>query len=273
MTQTPIVSPGIYDITNDEYHEGSGISKTGIKEFMKSPMHYWERYVRPDRKPAPKSPQMTFGSAFHIMVLESHLFKNEVAIMPNVDRRTKVGKEEFDKFNAEHGKKIIISADEFEILKVMAEKILSNPTARKLIEGGQYERSIYYNDDETNLLCKTRPDILHGHFIADVKTAADASFTAFQRDMFNYGYHLQAAMCFDGVNKILQTEMQEFVFIVIEKLPPYAVAIYALDLDSIEFGRNKYRSELVKLKQCMNENEWPSYESRVISLPTWALNQ
>lgn len=273
MNKSPEV-PGIYDIDNETYHEGNGISKTGIKEFMKSPMHYWERYINPERKKQNKTQQMTFGSAFHIKVLEPHLFDSEVAIIPSgIDRRTKAGKSEWDQFQSESENKIVISESDHEVLNIMADKIMQNPTAKNLIEGGQYERSIYYNDDDSGMLCKTRPDILHKYFIADVKTAADASFNAFQRDLFNYGYHLQAAMCFDGVSKILEREMQEFVFIVIEKTPPYAVAIYALDHDSIQFGKERYRAELIKIKNCIDNAEWPGYESRVISLPSWALNQ
>lgn len=261
-----ITTPGIYDIDNETYHSGYGISRTGIVEFMKSPLHYWERYINPNRKPVYSTKEMAFGSAFHMLILEPDLFKKSVAIVPNIDKRTTAGKAAWAMHQAESYGKIILEDIDYQALLNMYDRVMGNTSARALIENGQYERSIYYIDQASQTLCKSRPDILHQNYTTDLKTANDASMMGFKYDIVKYGYHIQAAMIFDGVEQVLKQKMDEFVFIVVEKTPPYAFAIHFLDLETIDIGRQIYRKKLIQIKECTSSNVWPSYESHVISL-------
>lgn len=267
-------APGIYDISNDAYHNGPGISRTAIREFIKSPFHYWYRYVRPDREPATRTSDMEFGAAFHTLVLEPHLFTKTVAVSPmGLDRRRTADKAIWAQFEAESIGKTLLKGEDYQHMQNMANQLWSNPVARALIEGGQYERSIYYVEKNSGRLCKTRPDILRNNFIADLKTSDNASFNHFVRDLVTYGYHIQAGMSFDAAEAVLKTKLAEFIFIVVEKTPPYAVAIYPFDTESIDAGRRLYQNKLIQLNECEQNNVWPSYESRIITLPGWAQNQ
>lgn len=267
-------SPGIYDISSETYHGGAGISRTKLCEFVRSPYHYWHRYVRHDREPIKPTAAMEFGSAFHLLILEPHLFHEKVAVAPEgLDRRRTADKAIWAQFEAESIGKILIKGEDYQHMQNMANSLWDNAAARALIEGGQYERSIYYIEKNSGTLCKTRPDILRNNFIADLKTADDASFHEFQKDMVKYGYHLQAGMCFDAAEEVLKTKLAEFVFIPVEKTPPYAVAIYPIDIESINVGRRTYQTKLMQLNECHANNVWPSYESRIITLPGWVQNQ
>ena len=35
------MGPGIYSISNEDYHNGPAISRSALMEFRKSPYHYW----------------------------------------------------------------------------------------------------------------------------------------------------------------------------------------------------------------------------------------
>jgi exodeoxyribonuclease VIII len=84
---------GIYaGISNDAYHGGPGVSKSGLDLIARSPLHYWTRYLDPQRTPTEPTPSMRLGTAIHTAVLEPGEFAKRHHVAPVVDRRTKDGK-------------------------------------------------------------------------------------------------------------------------------------------------------------------------------------
>lgn len=68
------MQPGIYDnITNEQYHGGPGISKSGLDLIHRSPMHYqFATSAANDNEP---TPAQALGTAFHMLLLEPELFE------------------------------------------------------------------------------------------------------------------------------------------------------------------------------------------------------
>jgi len=68
---------------------------------------------------------------------------------------------------------------------------------------------------------------------------------------------------------------QDFVFVCVEKAPPYAVAIYALDQAAIDLGRMEYQRDLLLVRQCEESGIWPAFGDEVttIGLPAWMQKQ
>jgi hypothetical protein len=65
---------------------------------------------------------MAFGSAVHCAMLEPDDFYKEYHVMPKLDRRTKVGKSEFEDQKQKASGKILLNNDDFKKI----EKILVN---------------------------------------------------------------------------------------------------------------------------------------------------
>lgn len=67
------MTPGVYDnITNEQYHGGPGISKSGLDLIHRSPMHYhFATTAANDNQP---TPAQAIGTAFHALLLEPALF-------------------------------------------------------------------------------------------------------------------------------------------------------------------------------------------------------
>jgi exodeoxyribonuclease VIII len=65
------------------------------------------------------------------------------------------------------------------------------------------------------------------------------------------------------------------VFLVVEKKPPYAVAVYVLDPESIALGRAEYRRDLQLYAECKRTGVWPGYGDKIqtIGVPQWKLFQ
>ena len=267
---------GIYSgISNDDYHGGVGVSKSGLDVLARSPLHYWAKYIDPNRERKEPTPAMKLGTAIHTAVLEPDAFAQRHMVAPIVDRRTKDGKATWDRFiaEAEAAGADLISADDFAICQAISHQVRSHPTARKVFANGTAELSAYWTDQETGLLCKCRPDFLGIPLIVDLKSTEDASAEGFAKSAWNYRYWVQAAWYVDGIEQATGQRPEAFVFGAFEKSAPYACAFYFADEAMIDMGRREYRRLLRILADCTAADRWPGYTTDVLPLgvPAWAL--
>jgi len=268
------MEPGVYaGITNDAYHSGEGISKSGLDLIAKSPLHYWSKYLDPDREQQEPTPAMLLGTAIHSAVLEPDKFANDYIVFPKIDRRTKEGKAYYDELVAQAAGRTIITADDYQTCTTIQTNVRQHPAAQVLMQAGEPELSVYWRDEETGVLCKCRPDWMNykANTIVDVKSTDDASPDAFTRSIVKYGYHVQAAWYLDGFKAATGTAPKAFIFAAFEKARPFATAFYYADADMIEVGRQAYRERLATYASCLKRDVWPGYPQQLqaISLPMW----
>jgi hypothetical protein len=267
-----IDKPGVYNITNEQYHASNGVSRSQLMQFKKSPLHYWHEYLSDKPKTEPTE-AMTIGSALHMYVMEPELFDKQYFRLEKLDRRTTAGKERYADLIAKNYGKYALSDDSFTTIAAMNNAIKNHAQASSLIENGKIEQSIYWTDQDTGILCKVRPDIWHNNMIVDIKTTSSASYRDFQNSCFKYGYHVQAGMIKEAFKHSLNHNIDSFIFIAVEKDAPYAVAVYVLDNEAIEHGVRVFKSLLTKLKAHKEKNEWPSYETQYLTLPSYLKNE
>lgn len=261
------------NISNEEYHRCCGISKSGLALLRKTPAHYAAKYIYGAEEPP--TPAMIIGSAFHTMVLQEELFSDEYAVAPVCDRRTKAGKAEYETFVGNAEGKTVISLEDYERIQNMTSAVCKHPGAYMLLNmSTAVEESFFWIDETTGTLCKCRPDlrIASKRILVDLKSCEDASPEAFARTIYNFTYHLQAGFYCDGVSQVLQEQYSTFIFIAVEKKPPYAVAVYQLDPDAIDAGKREAADLLRLFAWCSERNEWPGYpeEIQTITMPRWA---
>lgn len=266
---------GIYDISIEDYHGGDGVSRSGLVEYQRSPLHYHHKYVLNNREIAApsiitKRDAMAFGNAFHKYVLERDDYLKEYLITEKVNKTTKAGKEKHLKYIEEANGRLMIDAEAQKVIEDMANAVWSHRDAPFFIRGSLYEKSLYWEEEDTGLLVKARPDIWNKNFICDLKTAADGSPAAFARSMHNFGYYLQCAMIHDGLKALQNIFQENFVFVVVEKEPPHAVAVYPLDKEDLMLGLERYKRTLKDIADSYQSNHWPSYPTTTISLPNYA---
>lgn len=276
IQQEQSIKPGVYDISIEDYHGGDGISRSSLMKFRKTPYHYWYNKNNPEERESPdiikKIHPLEFGNAVHTFILENETFFERYTVMEPVNRATKQGKSQFAEMKevASTNNRQIICQSAFDELLAIKQAIDVNDDAKALISDALYERSIYWNDPATGLLCKVRPDIWHGNFIVDLKTCADASYSAFQRAIMAHGYHIQAGMIHEALKNVTQEDIKTFIYVAIEKEAPYAVAVYQLDEMALAHGATLFKRNLREIKQCIDANTWPSYPTATISLPSYA---
>jgi hypothetical protein len=268
----------IIDMPIDEYHAHFAISRSTFLEFKRSPLHFQHKYFtiyqpKVYTSPVLKSDALSMGNAVHTHILENSEFEKRYVVWRGGDMKSKARREAFAEFNKEHFDQIVISESLADVIEKMAISVENSPEATALLRNGQAEKSIFFEDVDTELKFKARPDVLHDDFIVDLKTSRNASMDFFAREIYEKGYHIQAAMQCEAMKVVAGKEINDFLFVVVEKEPPYALAIYPLDPLALEAGREEFNSLKIRLKECFEKDEWPSYQTDYASLPHWAINK
>jgi len=200
-------------------------------------------------------------------VLEPDLFlKTYISKPEGMNFATKEGKE----WKAQNQGKEILAFEDWNAVLSIQDKFFSSKTLKSYLSGGSAEQSYFWNDPDTGLTCKCRPDYFDGKRVIDIKTAESGKPNAFQYAIRKYRYDCQAGFYLSGMSQIVGKQLTDFLHIVIEKHPPYEVAVYVLDDASIERAMLDVKAGLSTLKECMENNEWPGYGHSIqsISIPS-----
>jgi len=258
-----------------DYHRHKAVSKSHLDQIARSPLHYWARYLDPNRVDPEPTPAMSIGSALHTHVLELDTWDERYVTMPEgIDRRTKQGKAEWEAFSAASSGRTVLSKTDAELVMRMARAIYAHPAAAFLLQRpGQAEQTYLWTDEATGLECKCRPDWMttDGQLIVDLKTTEDASPAGFRKSVANFRYHVQAAWYLDGLERATGKRPEQFIFICVEKKPPHAVAVYAASAEMVATGAITAEADLARLALCKEAGDWPGYSNQieVIDLPPW----
>lgn len=220
-------------LTNDEYHAVDwAISSSYVKTMLT------RGQAAADVPHADPTPSMRIGTAVHTMLLEGlDRFEYTHAVQPDgLDMRTKAGKE----WKAEQldAGRIVINKSEWQTIAGASNAVLSfQPALHLMADANTRERSFFWQDGETGVWCKARPDAYGtdsgGIVLADLKTCA--SLDTFERDIFTRGYDVQGAFYLRGLHAVLGQRMPEvfgapdFWLLAVETSAPYRVGLYYIE--------------------------------------------
>lgn len=272
----------VYDLPDPAYRAIPRISMSGAKPYAKTEAHGISQAKTGLRNVKPET--LMLGRAVHTAILEPHRLELDYVVSPKFDRRTTLGKEAHAEFEAGVGDRSIVSQDQLDLALQMRESAMAHPLAAAMLSEGDAEVAQFWQtelDDGTIVPCKGRLDWLRmdwkGHpLILDVKSCQDASPRGFARACANFSYHLQDYMYSSGLVAAAGVEHPTFVFLAIEKEPPYACAVYELDAlarsrgcDLMEICLQRYVSATAAVAAGRPPQSYP--QSLVqLSLPTWA---
>jgi exodeoxyribonuclease VIII len=263
---------GLQRISFEEYAQIPRVNSGLLKLLKRSPAHYHYRLSNPSDI---SSPSKRLGRAVHSAVLEPQEFACQYVVW-NDGRR--YGKQ-WDGFCENNAGREILTQAEYEKCIALQQSVRSCPVARKYLAKGTAEVSMFWTDKETRLACKGRADFVFQHAkpkkyaLVDLKTTRNASPEGFGREVWRYGYHLQAAFYQDGY-KAATGYCLPFVIIAVENEPPYVVQVYTVPDHVLDIGRDEYGHLLRLLAQSSANNQWPGYSDSELelTLPKWATN-
>lgn len=249
-----------------EYREAPGISRSELFKIAKSPLHFKYEMEHPK-----DSPSLAFGRALHKYVLEKEDFFNDFVLLPEINRRTKAGKEEYERYQIEafESGREIVTRDDMAVIMEMRGAVMGTPLAAALLSG-EHEKDFFWTDMATGERCKCRPDCLTeyegGKYIVDYKSTDSCEDGHFERSCKKYGYKFQAGMYTEGV---FQNTLEQygFIFVAQEKKPPYAVRVYFCTPEFVAQGYDQFRELIGIYHNCKETGKWYGYEGPM-GLPT-----
>lgn len=262
LTRKEDVKQIVEDLPSQSYHEQShGVSKSDLDQVHRSVQHY----VSSKFEEREETEAMALGSLVHTIVLEPEQYNERYIVAPEVDKRTKEGKEAYKAFEETIGNKKVIKSELLEQAANMKAAIMNCKTAVSLIQAGKSEVSFFSTDEQTRILKKCRPDlwIKSRRILVDLKTCNDASPNEWRRQIVNYNYDKQAAYYLDTVSEVTGEKYDTFIFICVEKKAPYGVAVYMVNDAVVEAGRELYRRDLNKLSRSLEEKIFTAYPDMI----------
>lgn len=259
-------------MTEKEYREHSAISRSELWKIRESP----EKFKYYKENPEEPTPALIFGQAFHKLALQPESFEEEFAVAPQVDRRTKEGKAIWAEFCEQSEGKTLITAEDYQRASEMCASLYNAPFVEKLLSG-EREKEFFWTDDLTGEECKCRADCIlnagNVDIVSDLKSASSGDLEHFTKDSINYGYDFQAGMYTEGIDKCTG-KSHSFVFIVVEKDPPYAVNVLQADELFVKRGKDLFRELIGIYHDCKTSGDWYGYLGKYkvinsLSLPAW----
>lgn len=170
----------------------------------------------------PSGRQLTFGSAFHLGILEPERAKREIVFCKEpTPLNTKAGKEAWAAFESANPGKLCLMLREFEVMRGMFTAVKDHPkiTAIRNADGDR-ELSVFWQDEPTGLWLKARIDqVPQGKFLIDWKTSGYLTAEEFDQSIIGYSYHLQAAWYQYGY-QVVTGKTLPFAFAVCSKRAP-----------------------------------------------------
>ena len=259
---------GPHLIPEADYRADPGINISALKHMRHSPAKARHRIDAGSRP----SPAQTLGTAIHMAILEPDRFFESYALRPDVDARTKAGKEALAE--AQTGGKELLTKADFEGALTLAARVREHDFYRRFVEGGVYESS-WFAAHHLGLRMKGRLDVWlpEKNVIVDLKTCDLADERVFAKDAIKYGYHCQAAWYMDLVAAVTGKPVEGYVILALEKSEDRDLRAFWLDPELIERGREDYKTWLSLWWACEQTGCWPGYEPALVTLtaPRWML--
>ncbi|TCL70608.1 PD-(D/E)XK nuclease-like domain-containing protein [Rhizobium sp. BK251] len=279
---------GVYSgISLDDYHgkrdllDGPSVSKSALKWLLPahggSPKAFWGRWKwNPDHIEQETTAALDFGKAAHCLLLGDEVFEERFCIRPEKypDYRTKEARDWRDALVAEG--KTIITAEQFDRIKRIHADAKTYPLIKLGLLNGRIERSMFWKDPETGIWLRARPDALPNvdGVYSDLKTASKFDEDFLERQIFDAGYYLQAAitrMVCRGLGMPFDTFT--LLYVLNDDVPDTAhVEIDEFDIDR---GERAVRWCLRTIRNCLDAGEWPGARpfndgERRIQMKVWA---
>lgn len=174
----------------------------------------------------------------------------------------------YDRLKEISGKTVVTEAQ-----KIMIDAIRYNferyggGVLLELMKGAKTEVSIYHSDPATGLSIRIRPDAIQfseniGHnAIISVKTTSCESLSHFYYQTAKYMYELSEGMYLEVAEAATGRPFTATIMIVVQTVPPFAVAALVWNGEDLEIGKYKYHQSLLTVCDCIESGKYPGFDA------------
>ena len=232
-------------MTDKEYFARPELSQSDLKLLAKSYKHFLLKKEQPEEE----KEYFNFGNAYHCLILEPEKFNDNFVILPECDRRTKIGKEIFESFSLHSEGKILIKNDEYNTLLAM-QKVFNYSIIQfdlhHLFENSAVEEALTF--EVQNVPARAKLDLIDcdNFAIIDLKTIANFDMS-WEYVIKKYKLHWQAFWYRQAARHNFK-ENFVFYFVFQEKSEPFGVKVIQLSESYYELAYNEISIILDKYK-------------------------
>lgn len=260
---------GAYDVDDEVYHNGLGVSQSRFQYLKKSPYNYFYNTYKNMSSIKKRPKHFIEGDFIHRVFLERNtveeMFVSETPILrlayeakpdsKNI-RATSIYKEKVASYRLDN--KEVIRGELFDQMKVFEDYVESQDFLRNIFTNGISEKAFYSLCPDTGLVRKCKTDFIipaDGGMISiiDLKSTANINPDSFEWSIYNYNYHTQGAYYIDTVQKAIDKTVQNYIIFTIEKESPFEFDIGFIDDPSLEAGRSGSSSGYLKFMKTLSE--------------------
>lgn len=279
------VNPDLYHAVRQE--------KRGSLEFVMSPSTLREFGICPrrfiDGYESPQSDAKIWGSLVDALVLTPEQVPERFAVTPETYVRDGVEKawrndsripEVAEWIEASKGKQVVASD-----LMRRANEAVARLGADDIIHSWQdaCETQVWVGatwGDRHSGLCipiralldyVPRDDSEFSQCAGDLKTVRSGSLRQFKNQVYQYGWHIQAAFCIDLLNAAKQQERASWCWVIQESFEPYQTGRRLCSARMLSLGRATYQRLLYQYCKCIALGKWPDYDDHPAALQGWSL--
>lgn len=246
--------------TREEYIARQALNYSGLRELLKSPLHYRQYLDRPREE----TKALRVGSATHALALQgAEAYAAGFAIAPDVDKRTKDGREAWAAFASENAGKTILTAEEGETVRAVALAARDAMVALGIVGiFAEHMLTADYNGvplkAAIDLVARDRDGNL---VLVDLKTTEDASPRGFLNSVRSYRYNLQAHVyrtVYALAGAMEGPIPPRFLFLAVEK-ESLATAWYEIGPGLAAYAVEDFERGVKLYDECRALDSWPGY--------------
>ena len=238
---------GIYEnFSYEEYAEIPAHRSHDLTAIIKCP-YSWK-----NKKALEQTPALLEGRVQHTVFLEHHKFDEEFVIQPNVDRRTKAGKADYEDFLASVGNRTPITQDLYDVCMKRRELV------KDYIPSATDKAELTLVFEWHGAPFKARFDWYDGEYVWDLKTCRDASPRGFKQAINAFNYHMQAALYVDAA-RALDLPAKGFKFLAQEKQDPFPYVVYSMHPEALKYAQARNEQALALIQECVANNDYKPY--------------
>lgn len=275
----------IYDMGDHIYHnkECPGITRSMLNEFAKAPIDFIHGQKNPSQKK--QTDEMIFGTNFHHASLFPKTFRENHVVIPKLKGvRGNTIADQLAKIESENPNKILIEQEDLDRIYEMHDSLTRHRSFTDYFLNKDSYRETTFFHDHKGILFRVKPDIAiipqSGSVkLIDIKTCKKGGAEKHEFSKYLYGegrLYAQAALYSICVASALKLDHQpEFIFLAIEKEPPYKIATHKLSDEYFQWACDKILYEMDYFKECALQDKWPSYPDEIqsIELPYFLKNK
>jgi hypothetical protein len=228
-------------VADEEYFARPELNFSSFKNFLISGKYYETKIKEEEKEP---SDSLLFGSIFHASILDQSAL-NKFLPYDSINRRTKEGKEEWEKLQteAQENKKVLVSREIYDA----ATSIELTPVVGNILESdfNKYEQTILW--DFESLHCKSKIDLFNPYTqtLVDVKTTKD--LPGFEKVINMNKYYLQLAF-YQLALEACGYVVNNWKIIAVENTAPYDNTVFNFEYDYINFAVDYLKTQLKRFE-------------------------